>query len=81
MLSNLLQMHLNLLQKEYFKKQDKKLVISLVIRLLKISQKNQKRLPQKNSETVRNEHDTERPKEKNISPEEREKLIDDLRLK
>ena len=49
--------------------------------MLKISQKNQKRLPQKNSETVRNEHDTERPKEKNISPEEREKLIDDLRLK
>ena len=46
-------------------------MISLVIRLLKISQKNQKRLPQKHSETVRNKHDTERPKEKNISPGER----------
>ena len=35
---------------------------------------------QKNSETVKNENDKEIPKEKHISPEERQKSIDDLRL-
>ena len=33
-----------------------------------------------NSETVTNEHDQEIPKERNISPEARQKIIDDLRL-
>ena len=36
--------------------------------------------PQNNSETITNEHDKEIPKERYISPEERQKIIDDLRL-
>ena len=36
---------------------------------------------QKKSETVANEHDKEIPKERYISPEERQKMIDELRLK
>ena len=35
---------------------------------------------QNNSETVTNEHDKEIPKERCISLEERQKIIDDLRL-
>ena len=35
---------------------------------------------QNNSETVANEHDKEIPKERCISSEERQKIIDDLRL-
>ena len=35
---------------------------------------------QNNSETVTNENDKEIPKERYISPEERQKIIDDLRL-
>ena len=35
----------------------------------------------KKSETVANEHDKEIPKERYISPEERQKMIDELRLK
>ena len=36
--------------------------------------------PQNNSETITNEHDKEIPQESCISPEEREKIIDDLTL-
>ena len=36
-------------------------------------------LPQNNSEKVTNEHDKEIPKERYISPEEKQKIIDDLR--
>ena len=36
--------------------------------------------PQNNSETITNEHDKEIPKERYTSPEERKKIIDDLRL-
>ena len=36
--------------------------------------------PQNNSETVTNEHDKETPIERYISPEERRKTIDDLKL-
>ena len=35
---------------------------------------------QNNSETVTNEHDKEIPKERYISPEERQKIMDELRL-
>ena len=37
-------------------------------------------LPQNNSETITNEFDKERPKERYMSPDETEKAIDDLRL-
>ena len=54
----------------------------------KIADKNTKVsriLPQNNSETITNEtqnikHDKEMPKERYISPEERQKIIDDLTL-
>ena len=36
--------------------------------------------PQNNLETITNEHDKEIPKERYISPEERQKIIDELRL-
>ena len=36
--------------------------------------------PQKSSKTVKNDYDKEIPNEKYISPEERQKIIDDLRL-
>ena len=36
--------------------------------------------PQNNSKTITNEYNKEIPKERNISPEERQKIIDDLRL-
>ena len=44
--------------------------------LLKVS-KNSK---QNNSETVTNEHDKEVPKQRYISPEERQKIIESLKL-
>ena len=40
-----------------------------------------KNLQQNNSETVTNEHDKEIPKERYISPEERQNIIDELKLK
>ena len=78
MLNNLEQIHLKFLKKESFKKQQKQLVTRLVIKSLIKLQKISK---QNNSETVTNEHDKEIPKERYISPEERQKIIDELRLK
>ena len=45
--------------------------------ITKVSKNSQ----QNNSETVTNEHDKEIPKERYISPEERQEIIDELRLK
>ena len=45
-------------------------------RITKVSRSS----PQNNSEKVTNEHDKEIPKETYISQEERQKIIDDLRL-
>ena len=36
--------------------------------------------PQNNSETITSEHDKETSKKRQISPEERQKIIDELRL-
>ena len=58
-----------------------KLVIWLVIKLLIELQKFQKKLTKNNSETVTNKHDKEIPKETHISPEGRQEIIDELRLK
>ena len=44
-------------------------------------QKVFKNSQQYNSETVTNEHDKEIPKERYISQEERQEIIDELRLK
>ena len=46
-------------------------------RIIKVSQNSQ----QNNSEAVTNENDKELPKERYISLEQRQKVIDDLRLK
>ena len=46
-------------------------------RILKVS----KNLQQNNSETVTNEHDQEITKERYVSPEERQQIIDELSLK
>ena len=45
-------------------------------KIAKISKHTQKN----NSEAVKNENDKEVPKERYISPEERQKIIDNLRL-
>ena len=42
--------------------------------------KASKTLPQNNSETITNKHDKEIHKGRYISPEERQKIIDELRL-
>ena len=46
-------------------------------RITKVSKSSQ----QKNSEIVINEHDKETPKERHISRERRQEIIDDLKLK
>ena len=77
MLKNLQQMQIIFFfEKSHSKKYQKQLVIWLVIKFLIELQKFQKK-----SETVANEHDKEIPKERYISPEERQKMIDELRLK
>ena len=80
MLKDLQQMHLRLLQKEKFKRQHKQLVIWLVIKLLTELRKFQKI----HSKIVRNQLQISKikkiPKERYISPDERQKITDDLRL-
>ena len=69
-------MHLKLLQKEQFKEQQKQLVILLEIRLLirlENAQKLYNRIIQKQMK--------KKYSEKNVSPELRQKIIDNLRLK
>ena len=65
-------MHLKLLQKEQFKKHQKQLVIWLEIKLLTKLQEP----PKNNSET----NEEEIIRERYISPEQRQKIICDLRL-
>ena len=48
--------------------------------MLKKLQKSQKKLTKNNSGTAKNEHDKEIPKERHISPKERKKIIDDLKI-
>ena len=67
-------MHLKVLQKESFKKQEKQLAICLVITLLIKSQKFQKIQKQLQMRIIKKYV-------RAISPEKRQKIIDDLRLK
>ena len=62
-------------------KQQKQIVIWLMIKLLIKSQTFQKKSQLNQSRSVKNEHDKEKPKERYISPEERQQVIDKLRLK
>ena len=73
-LNNLQQMRLKPLQKEQLKKQWRQLVTNKVTKVTKNSQQN-------NSATVANENDKEIPKERYISPDKRQEIINDLRLK
>ena len=57
-------MHLKLLQKESFKKEQRHFLIWLVIKLLIELQMPQKGWPQNNSETITNEHGKEIRKER-----------------
>ena len=76
MLKNLLQVHLKLLQKERFKKQQKQVVIYLEIKIADKIARASKPSPQNNSVTS----EEEIIRERYMSPEERQKIIDDLRL-
>ena len=53
----------------------------MVIKIIKLSQtKVSGSSPQNTWETIANKHDKEISKERYISPEERQKIINDLRL-
>ena len=80
MLNNLLQMHLKLLLKEAIQNRVKAtgdlIGNKIPDRIMKVS----KTLRQNSSETVKIENDKEISKERYISPEERHKIIEGLRL-
>ena len=80
MLSNLLHMHLKVLQKRVIQKTvevtGELIGNKIADKITKIS----KTLQENNSETITNEHDKEIPKERYLSLEERQKISDDLRL-
>ena len=73
MLKNQQQIHLKILLKEQFKKQEKQLVILLVAKFLIKSQKSQK-IPKNNSEI----NEEEISKERYIYPEQRQDIIDEI---
>ena len=52
----------------------------MLIKLEITTEYKQKTSQQNNSETAKNEHNKEIPKERYISPEEKQKIIGDLRL-
>ena len=55
-------------------------MIWLVIKFLIKLQGGSQNSPKNNSETVTSEHDKEIPKERYISSEERQRIIDEMRL-
>ena len=71
-------MHLKLLQKEQL--QNSRKIVDLIRKRSSDKIAVSRTSPQISSETVTNENDKEIPKERYISPEERQKIIDDLRL-
>ena len=71
-------MHLKLLQKEQL--QNSRKIVDLIPKRSSDKITVSRTSPQISSETVTNENDKEIPKERYISPEERQKIIDDLRL-
>ena len=81
MRNNVQQLQLNILQKKVIQKTAEATgglignkIANKITKLSKNSQQN-------NSKTVTNEHDKETPKERYGSPEERQEIIDELRLK
>ena len=73
MLKNLQQLHLKLLQEANCDLIEYK-IANKIIKVSKNSHEN-------DSEKVTNQHDKEIPKGKDVSPEERQEIIDELRLK
>ena len=78
MLNNLVQMCLKLLQKEQLKTTESTgdLIGNKIANKIAMVSKNSQ---QNNSETVTKKNDKEIPKERYISPEEKQKIIDNLR--
>ena len=74
-------MRLELLQKERFKKTADAIGDLIGNKIPNKIRKALKNSEENNSETVANEDDKEIRKERYISPEEREGIIDELRLK
>ena len=73
-------MHLKLLQKEQFKKKAEAAGDFIGNNISDKMTKVSKSLQQNNLETLTNKHDEEIRKERYIPPEERQEVIDDLRL-
>ena len=80
MLNNLQQMHLKMLHKRTIQNTAEAtgdlIDNQSVDEIAKVSRTS----PQNSSETVKNDHNKEIPSERYISPEERQKIIDDLRF-
>ena len=79
--NNQLQVHLRLFQKERFKETTDAANDLIGNKVADKTTKISKASQQNNSKTVTNEHDKEVSKERYTFPEERQKIIDDLRLK
>ena len=80
-LNNLQQMHLKLLQKESFKKTAEATGHLIGTKIVNKITKTQKNSQENNLKIVINGYDKEIPKERYISPEERQEITDELRLK
>ena len=74
-------MHLKLLQKESFKKAEEATGDLIGHEIANRIIKNSKNSQQNISETVTNVHDKEMPKERHLSREKRQEIIDEIRLK
>ena len=74
------EMHLKLLQKKVIQKIAEATGDLIGTKIADRNVKVSRSSPQNNSETITNEHNKEIRKERYISPEERHKVIDDLRL-
>ena len=80
MLKHMLQMHSNLLQKRVIRKTADAAGDLIGNKIADRNTKVSKILQQNNSESVTNEHGKDIPKRRYISPEERQKIIDDLKF-
>ena len=74
-------MQLKILQKDSFKKTAEATGDLIGYKIANKVPKVSKHSQQNTSETVTNEHDKKIPKERYLSPEERQEIIDELKLK
>ena len=73
-------MHLELSQKEQFKKIKEATVDSISNKIVDENMNASITSPQNSLQTAKNEHDKKRPRKKDKSPEEKPKIVDNLRL-